>query len=185
MTSLQDQRAELIKKINARVNREIDYSNPFEDMDLLMKAAELLDKLSVEPEVAQLQKLPYVDRSDAVNLARNMADFGHATGKITRHGVEVLCDAVLKMDAVLLSAAVVSGDCCGDAANCPRDYRECPHKGNPPRPLEQREPEVLAYYHRPTKMPYPIGHTLNAPDRLEALVSLRSYHEALKNKGVI
>lgn len=45
----------------------------------------------------------FIDRSDAVNLARNMMEIHDCKG-ITEKGVRVLCDAVLRMDAALLSS---------------------------------------------------------------------------------
>lgn len=52
---------------------------------------------------AQGWKPPYVDRADAVNLARNLVEDSHA--HVTTKGLETLCEAVLSMDAVLLSAS--------------------------------------------------------------------------------
>ena len=43
---------------------------------------------------------PPVDRSDAVNLARNMLEVHDCKG-ITTAGVRILCDGVMRMDAAL------------------------------------------------------------------------------------
>ena len=54
--------------------------------------------------------LPPLDRSDAVNLARNMLDVRDFK-EISVHGVRVLCEAVMKMDAAIEAsrAAVPAG----------------------------------------------------------------------------
>lgn len=54
--------------------------------------------------VAQGWKLPYVDRSEAVNLARNYL-YSSLCKPLTQAGAEILAHAVLKMDAAMLSAS--------------------------------------------------------------------------------
>jgi hypothetical protein len=49
-----------------------------------------------------------VDRSDAVNLARNMLTVRNCKG-ITSYGVRVLCDAVMTMDAALTAVQADKG----------------------------------------------------------------------------
>lgn len=56
--------------------------------------------LSSSPTAPQADAGPHVDRSDAVNLARNMLDMRDCKG-ITEHGVRVLCDAIVRMDAAI------------------------------------------------------------------------------------
>jgi len=46
-----------------------------------------------------------IDRSDAVNLARNISQ--HDSDDITQAGVRILCDAVLRMDAALLQSTAL------------------------------------------------------------------------------
>lgn len=57
-----------------------------------------------------------VDRSDAVNLARNLIEVRECKG-ITPSGVRVLCDAVLRMDAALLTLAAPKPEPSGEVVD--------------------------------------------------------------------
>ena len=51
----------------------------------------------------ELRNERYVDRGDAVNLARNLLDDPVQFAMITPKGILMLCNAVMKMDAALRS----------------------------------------------------------------------------------
>lgn len=74
----------------------------------VLEAAERLAALSAATPPAAGESVA-VDRSDAVNLARNMLDHRNCKG-ITSYGVRVLCEAILKMDAALATPPAVSAE---------------------------------------------------------------------------
>lgn len=72
-------------------------------------ANEWLDKAALLAEDKQVKveqsERPYVDRGDAVNLARNVLEVERDKPlAVTSYGFKLLCEAVLRMDAALLAA---------------------------------------------------------------------------------
>ena len=96
--------------------------------------------------------LPYVDRGDAVNLARNRME---DNCPLTEKGIDVLADAVLRMDEVLRAAPshVESSSwvcACGatDPKKCPVDEARCVGGRNTPRPSTAHTDHPLRHFDR-------------------------------------
>lgn len=68
-----------------------------------------------------------LDRSDAVNLARNALSDEHLMGRVSREGIRTLCEAVMELDEGLTRAVQLYKDELTkqeelEARCCPEDY---------------------------------------------------------------
>lgn len=105
------ERDELLRLADEYAEAAVGYRKPEADPLPVLLARQALENfvaalLAEDKQVkAKQSERTHVDRGDAVNLARNVLDIEiYKPQAVTPHGVKLLCEAVLRMDAALLAA---------------------------------------------------------------------------------
>lgn len=92
------------------VLEQLHYWGRNTDDSLKLTAAEVIEALvKMIDERCEATQIPYVDRGDAVNLARNWLDKEAGGWSMTTEGIRILADAVMAMDKAICGISPQEG----------------------------------------------------------------------------